>query len=485
MADIVQGLFGLSPFDIQQQQAAGLQKNAMQYAQMNPYQQATSSLYQAGGMLGGAAAEGMGMVNPQLEQAKVRAAVMGQGGDLTTAEGLKAKAAQFAAAGDQQTALRLVMLAKKREEEEADINLKKAHAKYYEQGGARSTANVNSQLAAKQAIARNDAMKFGLNSGMKGQELLDFVEMQVQRVTDTWNATTGSAQASPTTGNINLSDRTEISPNLSITEEQKAAMIADAQQRGDLEAAAKIQQLPVTRAVALPKSKAEVAGEVKLAETLASKDPAISAREAKAKEEGKGSGEANVKQHDTVLVAVQSIPKIDKLIEQLNKGDTMTGMAADIRLGIARAQALLGGKDGAAKAKETQIADVLMGADVFPLIQSLGIGARGMDTPAEREFMRNVLTGTISLEKDTLLEMAKMRKEALTRNITQWNDRIDKGELDSYFSNTGRTKEKVSVKKEQTSLDAMPSPSTMSGKVIRDTVTGIRYKSDGTKWVKQ
>jgi len=180
-----------------------------------------------------------------------------------------------------------------------------------------------------------------------------------------------------------------------------------------------------------------------------------------------------------------SIPKIDTLIDQLNRGDVTTGTAADIRLGFAKAQALLGGKDAAKNASDTEIADVLMGSDVFPLIQSLGIGARGMDTPAERDFLRKVMTGTLTLEKDTLLKMAQLRKQALQRDIDRWDSRIDKGELDSYFKNTGRTKEKIGTPTKTNEMDALPPPASLPGKTVRDTVTGVRYKSDGTKWVKQ
>jgi hypothetical protein len=79
----------------------------------------------------------------------------------------------------------------------------------------------------------------------------------------------------------------------------------------------------------------------------------------------------------------------------------------------------------------------MMGAAVFPMISSLGVGARGMDTPAEREFMRSVLTGSISLNKGTLVEMAKIRKNIEKRALDKWNKRVEKGELDRFFEATG------------------------------------------------
>jgi hypothetical protein len=87
----------------------------------------------------------------------------------------------------------------------------------------------------------------------------------------------------------------------------------------------------------------------------------------------------------------------------------------------------------------------MMGSEVFPMIKALGIGARGMDTPAERDFMRKVLTGEISLNKGTLVEMARMRKRVAERAIDRWNKRVDKGELDKFFEASGVAKERIGL----------------------------------------
>lgn len=94
MADsIVQGLFGISPYEAEQQQNAGLFKAADQFAAQTPFQQATGQLYRAGGMLGGAAAEGMGMVNPRVQEAKEREAALA-GIDLSSPESIAKRAMQ-------------------------------------------------------------------------------------------------------------------------------------------------------------------------------------------------------------------------------------------------------------------------------------------------------------------------------------------------------------------------------------------------------
>lgn len=126
---IVSGLFGLNPYQVQQQQFNALRGNAANFAQLNPEQRAAQMLYQGGGMLGGAAAEAIGFRNPDVELARQQQQIMNAGDvDISTPDGLKAKAAQFASAGDQTTAMKLIMLAQRREAEIAKIAASRAKA---------------------------------------------------------------------------------------------------------------------------------------------------------------------------------------------------------------------------------------------------------------------------------------------------------------------------------------------------------------------
>jgi hypothetical protein len=289
--------------------------------------------------------------------------------------------------------------------------------------------------------------------------LFDFADAQVQKVTDTWNATIGSDAgasvsgdvpiASPmdATGNIDLSTQTAISPDLKITKEQRDLMLADATQRGDTVAAEKIKSLPVTNSIPLPKSKAQVAGDVKLAETLAAKDPAIAAREAAAKQVGEESAKSNIALYAKANSALDDLQKINRLQTILDTGDLTTGQWAELRTGINKSIALLGGRKAAKKASDTEILDAMLGSQVFDLMGSLGLGSKQMDTPAEREFMRKVLAGTIPLEKGTIKRMAEMRKADLERNVNKYNDRVESGDLDNFFNDSGLTKKKLEINK--------------------------------------
>lgn len=78
----------------------------------------------------------------------------------------------------------------------------------------------------------------------------------------------------------------------------------------------------------------------------------------------------------------------------------------------------------------TQLLDALLGSEVFPMIKALGIGARGLDTPAEREFLRQVMTGTIELNRDTLTKMTMIRRKTFAKAVTEYNRRLKNGHYD-------------------------------------------------------
>lgn len=174
-------------------------------------------------------------------------------------------------------------------------------------------------------------------------------------------------------------------------------------------------------------------------------DPALQGELAEAKETGKDVATINTEHYKTATSAVGQIKKIDDLIDHINTSDAITGMGAEVFKKIERAKTLFGSSVAQGKVKDTELLDVMMGSEVFPMIKALGIGARGMDTPAEREFMRSVLTGEISLNKGTLLEMAKIRRNVSKRSIDRWNEKLEKGDLDRFFEATGKKKKPISI----------------------------------------
>ena len=447
--NIVQGLFGLSPYDVQQSRLQDTNAQALQYAKLDPFQKANMSLYQAGGGLGRMGAGMMGMVDPKEQEAQL--AEMGQAQiDHSTPEGLLKGAEMFNQVGNPKMSMMYAQAAQAMKEKQSKLDLEAAHAKYYANGGSKgkTVQNLLAQLPSKQAIARQNAMQQGMAGNLSGKALTDFVNEQVRMTTATWLQTVK---------NINESSSTELNAD-----------------------GTTVQPLPIDYgsylAEANPEAptvqgKVDIAGEVKAAEegekyvdsvgsdgitrrvklkdlnkdtdTSPQFNPKVQGDiEAYKKVAGKV-GEENVALYDRAIKSSTDLPKINKLINLLETSSAPVGFGAEFFKNVNRIRAFLGSEEGKTLASDSEKMDAYMGAEVFPLIQSLGIGARGMDTPAEREFMRSVLTGTTSLNKETLLELARIRKNASEGIIKNINEQTSSGELDSFYNASGKRKKLI------------------------------------------
>ena len=122
MTEIVQGLFGVSPEQLQMQQDQALQARAMQYAQMSPQEQATSAIYTGVSKLGGSLGGMLGGVDPVQQQASKIASVL-QGADQTTSTGMMELYRKFSEAGMTQQAQMAVTKAQELKKAEAEAGL--------------------------------------------------------------------------------------------------------------------------------------------------------------------------------------------------------------------------------------------------------------------------------------------------------------------------------------------------------------------------
>jgi len=136
-------------------------------------------------------------------------------------------------------------------------------------------------------------------------------------------------------------------------------------------------------------------------------------------------------QYNAALDATGNIRKIDETIKLLQEGDVDTGFGAEFRQNIRKIQSLFADDPSQIdKLSDTELLNSALGKEVFGAISALGVGARGLDTPAEREFLREVVAGRITLTKDTLLEMARIRRRAEENNIMRWNETLASGRAD-------------------------------------------------------
>tara|TARA_B100000953_G_C17970454_1_gene405957 strand:- start:21 stop:1136 length:1116 start_codon:yes stop_codon:yes gene_type:complete len=87
------------------------------------------------------------------------------------------------------------------------------------------------------------------------------------------------------------------------------------------------------------------------------------------------------------------------------------------------------------KLVRTEITKVMTGSDVFPMISSLGIGARGLDTPAERDFLISVMTGLPTMTIDTLKIMTKFRLKMYLDGLEKYNRKVESGYFKMHNAN--------------------------------------------------
>ena len=165
-------------------------------------------------------------------------------------------------------------------------------------------------------------------------------------------------------------------------------------------------------------------------------------------ERQKGYGKFGVERNQAIFnagqQAVQNIPKIDNTLNLLKEGDPRTGFGSEFLKNIDRVRAAFSGRN-IQSISDTELLNSLLGADVFPQIGALGIGARGLDTPAEREFLREVMTGTIAMDKNTLIRLTELRKKYEKKSLDTYNEAVDSGQLDALFQFSGLPKRKLSV----------------------------------------
>ena len=106
MAEIVQGLFGVSPEQLNAQRQQAMQKQAMDYSQLNPFQRATYGIGMGAQQLGTAVGGMLGGVDPEMAKIQQRKQLL-QGLDITNPASLREKAMAFMQANDYQAAQEL------------------------------------------------------------------------------------------------------------------------------------------------------------------------------------------------------------------------------------------------------------------------------------------------------------------------------------------------------------------------------------------
>lgn len=166
MADnIVESLFGPTPWQIQQAQNQQLGAAADKYASQDPFQRAIGTLYRAGGMLAQPAAQALGMANPAIQEAQSRQQAM-SGIDMSSGDAILKSAQNIA---DPRLKLQLTMLGQQRKKEDQDRYLKMA-----QEAAAWKKAEMEASPLGKIDPSKytQESVKAWVASGMKDPSVL-------------------------------------------------------------------------------------------------------------------------------------------------------------------------------------------------------------------------------------------------------------------------------------------------------------------------
>ncbi len=138
--DVVSGLFGMSPYQAEQQRYAEDEARAARFAQMPAVQRGVQGLMQGGAGLARLGAGAMGMVDPAVQAAQQQEEAI-RGVRLDNPDSIRARARALEASNPQ-IAARLDMLANKREQEMSTMDLQSATAEQRRRIGARVEEGV-------------------------------------------------------------------------------------------------------------------------------------------------------------------------------------------------------------------------------------------------------------------------------------------------------------------------------------------------------
>jgi hypothetical protein len=154
---------------------------------------------------------------------------------------------------------------------------------------------------------------------------------------------------------------------------------------------------------------------------------------------GKGVGEDLLKTRLAAQTANENLPKMYTALNILKTQPITTGLGYQFYdiINQIRSQ-YLSDKEAGVEVTNSQYLDSLVGGDVFNAIADLGIGARGIDTPKEKDFLLEVITGKRSLSEKALIAITEMRIENTEKSVKKFNDYLSKGDYKDLETILGR-----------------------------------------------
>lgn len=465
----IAGLF-MTPEMYRRQQMQADRQRAAEYAQLAPEQRAAMGFFSAGQGLGRAAGTLLGAQDPQLQRITEQQQML-QGLDVTDSDSLMQAAKRASDMGNVPLAMQLAQQANQaiqakdaamqrqlqmRQLEEREAERRAAAAAQGVAAGAVQEIPTLYNAPAAQGTYMDDEGNAMPGAGSK-------LSVDIQRVAPQLIALGAPGMAALkqlTDFQKSMVGPTQVVPENSRLVDSAGNVIVPAQPRPAAEAKRSSFAQRLIEEGLVPDSpefqrrmrefnEAEATGKAKgTGNVTIGMPPTAGAEKAYSAEIGK----IIAKRDDEAIVAVRTaarnMPKMLEIRQLLETGNLNTGILADVQQVIDRAKTKFANdKAAGVRVNDTEYLNSLLGSEVFKQIAELGIGARGLDTPNEREFLRQVITGTIQMNRETLKQMADFRIRSSREAIDEFNKRLDAGDFKQYETTTGRRLSPIPVGK--------------------------------------
>lgn len=408
MADnIVQGLFGMTPEAYQLQQDQAAREQAMQFANMNPFQRAAFGTYLGANQLGGAIGGALGAQDPMLQRITQQQALLKEinpADPASLAAGIK-KAADM---GNTQLALSLSGELQKLQKTGADILKSQRESLSTEQKNAQALADASGAERGSPDWINNYKTSLEKLTTRKPNESL----LKAQAIVDARTAVRNAPEGSP--------ERAAAEDTLRALQMDKM-QVTEIGVPGNPEMVQKAFVDPFNPTAApTPIGQPYSRFTSKVSATATTGENQYGAAF------GGGMAKEDLALRSSAMKAEDMLKNADSTERLLQSGNVITGAGAGAKLNILAFGQAIGatGKTTDELIANTQQLQQQRSAAILSQIKSSGLGTGQGFTDKDLKFLQDAAAGSISLSKETLQRQVDVERKVARAFANQWNSRL-------------------------------------------------------------
>jgi hypothetical protein len=379
MAEIVGGLFGVTPESLQAQRDAAVEAQALQYARLDPFQQAQMSIYSGANKLGGGIAGLLGAQDPEMMRIQQRQSML-QNLDLSSPESLK----QGIQTAMQNKDYQLVSELTNRYQASAKAALE----------GRKTEAEIAAKLSEKLTPEMKNAQSAADMSG-------------AARGSEEWNKTFNAKFNELLAKNPSID-------NIGVAVGSQMPVYFDKNTN---------QQFTIKDGKRVAYNGGVDRTTAKVTATATTK-----AEDAYSTELGQGLGKEDLALRSAAKSVPESLRGVSVTRDLLDSGKVLTGTGANVKLNVLALGQSLGvtGKNADEVVANTQQLQQQRSKAVLNQIKQSGLGTGQGFTDKDLAFLQDAAAGRITLSPETLKRQLDVEERVFKATASEWNDRVTK-----------------------------------------------------------